>query len=250
MDQALMFNLQGKTALITGASGGIGGSIAKTLVAQGASIAISGTKEGSLKNLAAEIGGSVHILPCNLANPESVKKLAEDAEKALGKIDILVANAGITRDGLSMRMKDEDWQEVINVNLTSSFYLIRALLRGMMKNRFGRIIAITSVVGHMGNPGQANYCASKGGLTAMVKSIAAEVASRGITANCIAPGFIETAMTGKLNDEQKLRINSTIPAGAMGTPDDVAAATAFLASAEAKYITGQTIHVNGGMLMV
>jgi len=245
-----MFELSGKTALITGASGGIGGAIAKTLAAQGASIAISGTKEESLKNLAAEIGGNVHILPCNLSNPEAVKKLAEDAEKALGKIDILVCNAGITKDGLSMRMKDEDWSEVISVNLTSSFILIRSALRGMMKNRFGRIIAITSVVGHMGNPGQANYCASKGGLTAMVKSIAAEVASRGITANCIAPGFIETAMTGKLNDEQKSRINSTIPAGAMGKPEDVAASTAFLASEEAKYITGQTIHVNGGMLMV
>jgi len=249
-----MFNLSGKTALITGASGGIGGAIAKALAGQGAAIAISGTKEESLKALSAEIGsqaggGNIHILPCNLSKPDEVKKLAEDAEKALGKIDILVCNAGITKDGLAMRMKDEDWAEVININLTSSFYLMRAALRGMMKNRWGRIIAITSVVGHMGNPGQANYCASKGGLTAMVKSIAAEVASRGITANCVAPGFIETAMTGKLNDEQKARINSTIPAGSMGKPEDVAASVAFLAAEEAKYVTGQTIHVNGGMLM-
>ncbi len=245
-----MFSLQGKTALITGASGGIGKAIAKALIAQGATVAVSGTSAEKLAALAGELGGNVKTIPCNLSNSEDVKKLAETAEKELGKVDILVNNAGITKDGLLMRMKDEDWQEVLNVNLTASFILARALVRGMMKNRWGRIINITSVVGTMGNPGQANYCASKGGVTAMTKSIAAEVASRGITANCVAPGFIATAMTDKLTDDQKARITSGIPNGAMGTPEDVASAVTFLASDEAKYITGQTIHVNGGLLMV
>lgn len=245
-----MFSLAGKTALVTGASGGIGKAIVKALLAQGASVAVSGTSAEKLAALASEVGGNVKTIPCNLANQEDVKKLAETAEKELGKVDILVNNAGITKDGLLMRMKEEDFTDVINVNLTASFILAKALVRGMMKNRFGRIINITSVVGTMGNPGQANYCASKGGVTAMTKSIAQEVASRGITANSVAPGFIATAMTDKLTEDQKTRITSGIPNGAMGTPEDVASAVVFLSSDEAKYITGQTIHVNGGMLMV
>ncbi|PIR31858.1 MAG: beta-ketoacyl-ACP reductase [Alphaproteobacteria bacterium CG11_big_fil_rev_8_21_14_0_20_44_7] len=245
-----MFNLDNKTALITGASGGIGREIAKTLVAQGAKIAISGTNEERLQQTASEIGGDVVILTADLSNRESVENMAKQAEEKLGQVDILVNNAGITKDGLFMRMKDEDWDSVINVNLTSAFILSRTLIKGMFKRRYGRIINISSVVGTSGNPGQANYCASKGGLVAMTKSIAQEAASRNITANCIAPGFIETAMTDKLNDQQKEAILKNIPTGAMGTAQDIAAAALFLAAEESKYITGQTIHVNGGMLMV
>lgn len=246
-----MFNLEGKTALITGASGGIGGAIAKALAAQGATVALSGTRVEALEKAAAELGGNAVIVPANLGDKASVEALAKSAEEKLGgKVDILVNNAGLTKDGLAMRMKDEDWQQVIDVNLTAAFILTRALLRGMMKNRWGRIVNITSVVGVTGNPGQANYCASKAGLIGMSKSLAQEVASRNITVNCVAPGFIATAMTEALNDEQKAAINSKIPAGKMGSSEDIAAAVLYLASNEAGYITGQTIHVNGGMAMI
>jgi 3-oxoacyl-[acyl-carrier protein] reductase len=246
-----MFNLSGKTALVTGASGGIGGEIAKALQSAGAKVAISGTNISKLEAVSSELGGNVIIIPANLADKADVERLAKEAEEKLGgQIDILVNNAGITKDGLFMRMKDEDFESVMNVNLTSVFVLSRAVIKGMFKRRSGRIINISSVVGTMGNPGQANYCASKGGLVAMTKSIAIEAASRGITANCIAPGFIETAMTDKLNDEQKARITQNIPAGKMGTPADIAAAAVYLASDAAAYVTGQTIHVNGGLLMV
>jgi len=246
-----MCKLQGKTALITGASGGIGEAIAKTLHADGVTIAISGTREEKLKELAKILGNErVHILPCNLSDMQAVKDLAKKAEELMGSIDILVNNAGITKDNISMRMSDEDWNDVLNVNLTSSFTLIRTCLRGMMKRRFGRIINIGSVVGTSGNPGQANYAAAKAGLVGMGKSIALEVASRGITVNCIAPGFIKTAMTDKLTEEQKQKITSTIPSGNFGAPDDISGTVAFLASDAANYITGQTIHINGGMLMV
>lgn len=246
-----MFNLSGKTALITGASGGIGGAIAKALKEHGAKIAISGTNVEKLNALAAELGGDVVVVAANLSDKADVERLAKEAEEKLGgQVDILVNNAGVTKDGLFMRMKDEDFESVINVNLTSCFVLSRAIIKGMFKRRFGRIINISSVVGTSGNPGQANYCASKGGLVAMTKSIAQEAASRNITANCIAPGFIATAMTDKLNDTQKEQINNTIPAGKMGSAEDIAAAAVYLASNEAAYVTGQTIHVNGGMLMV
>lgn len=246
-----MFNLTGKTALITGASGGIGGSIAKALKAHGAKVAISGTNEEKLKALAEELGGDVVIIAANLSDKADVERLAKEAEEKLGgQVDILVNNAGVTKDGLFMRMKDEDFESVINVNLTSTFILTRSIIKGMFKRRYGRIINISSVVGTSGNPGQANYCASKGGLVSMTKSIAQEAASRNITANCIAPGFIATAMTDKLNDQQKEKINETIPAGKMGSPEDIAAAAVYLASEESAYVTGQTIHVNGGMLMV
>ena len=245
-----MFDLIGKTALVTGASGGIGGAIAEILHKQGAAVAISGTRIEALQNLADKLGSRAHIMPCNLEDHEQVKKLVGDAETKMSKLDILVCNAGITRDGLSMRMKDEDWEDVIRVNLTSNFYLARASLRNMMKQRYGRIIFITSVVGTMGNAGQANYAASKAGLTGMAKSLAQEVASRGITVNSIAPGFIETAMTDKLTDDQKNRMLQAIPTGSFGKSEDVAAAALFLSSNEAHYITGQTIHVNGGMVMV
>lgn len=245
-----MFDLSGKTALVTGASGGIGGAIAKALKDRGAKVAISGTNHEKLQTLAAELGGDIIIVPANLSDKADVERLAAEVEAKLGQIDILVNNAGVNKDGLFMRMKNEDWENVINVNLTSSFVLTRAVIKGMFKRRFGRIINISSVVGTSGNPGQANYCASKGGLVAMTKSIAQEAASRNITANCIAPGFISTAMTDKLNDEQKTRINQSIPAGKMGSAEDIAAAAVFLASNEAAYVTGQTIHVNGGMLMV
>ena len=242
-----MFNWSGKTALVTGASGGIGGEIAKALKAQGAKVAISGTNEEKLKAL----GEDFIIIPANLSDKADVERLAKEAEEKLGgQVDILVNNAGITKDNLFMRMKDEEFESVINVNLTSIFILTRALIKGMMKKRSGRIINISSVVGTMGNPGQANYCASKGGLVAMTKSIAQELASRNITANCIAPGFIETAMTDKLNEEQKGKITQNIPAGKMGGANDIAAAVVYLASNEAAYVTGQTIHVNGGLLMV
>lgn len=245
-----MFNLDGKCALVTGATGGIGASIAKALHGAGATVGISGTREAVLAELAAELGDRVHVLPCNLADEEAVSALIPAAEEAMGAVDILVNNAGITRDGLAMRMKDEDWGEVLKVNLNSSFKLARASLRGMMKKRHGRIISITSVVGTMGNPGQANYAASKAGTVGMSKAIAQEVASRGVTVNCVAPGFIETPMTDALNDKQRETILTTIPTGRLGQSDEVASAVLFLASDEAAYITGQTLHVNGGMAMI
>jgi 3-oxoacyl-[acyl-carrier protein] reductase len=245
-----MFNLTGKTALITGASGGIGAAIATQLHAVGATIAISGTRQAVLEELKAQIGDNVHVLPCNLSNPEDVEKLIPAAEAAMGGLDILVNNAGITKDGLAMRMKDEDWQSVIDVNLTSNFRLCRAAMRGMMKKRWGRIINITSIVGVTGNPGQVNYVASKAGIIGMSKSIAQELAARNVTVNCVAPGFIATPMTDVLNDKQREAILGRIPAGRMGGPADIAAAVIYLASEEAGYVTGQTLHVNGGMAMI
>lgn len=245
-----MFSLAGKTALITGASGGIGAAIAKALHDAGATIAISGTRLEVLEKVKAEVGERVHILPCNLAKPEEVEKLVPSAEATLGSLDILINNAGITKDGLAMRMKDEDWQSVIDVNLTSNFRLSRAAMRSMMKKRWGRIINITSIVGVTGNPGQVNYVASKAGLIGMTKSLAQELASRNVTVNCVAPGFIATPMTDALNEKQKEAILGRIPAGRMGGPADIAAAVVYLASDEAAYVTGQTLHVNGGMVMV
>ena len=246
-----MFSLSGKTALVTGATGGIGASVAKALHSAGASVAISGTRANVLEELKTNLGGErVHVVPCNLSMPEEVEKLVPAAEAAMGGLDILVNNAGITRDGLAMRMKDEDWQAVLDVNLTSSFRLARAAMRGMMKKRWGRIISITSVVGVTGNPGQANYVASKAGIIGMSKSLAQELAPRNITVNCVAPGFIATPMTEALNDKQKESILARIPSGRMGEPGDVAAAVVFLASEEASYVTGQTLHVNGGMAMI
>ncbi len=245
-----MFDLTGKNALITGASGGIGVGIARALHAAGASVALSGTRVEPLEALAAELGGRAHVLPCNLSSAEEVEGLIKRGIEAMGSVDILVNNAGITRDGLAMRMSDEDWTSVIDVNLTSTFRLCRAAVRGMMKARWGRIINISSVVGTTGNAGQANYAASKAGMVAMSKSIAEEVASRGITVNCLAPGFIATAMTDKLNDAQRKSILDGVPAGRMGEPAEIAAAVLFLASLEASYITGATLHVNGGMDMV
>ena len=245
-----MFDLTGKTALVTGASGGIGGAIAEALHARGATVALSGTRRQPLDDLAAKLGSRVHVIPANLSSAEEVEKLGKDAEAALGALDILVNNAGLTRDGLVMRMKDEDWETVIDVNLTAAFRLCRAAVRGMMKRRYGRIVNITSVVGVTGNPGQVNYCASKAGLIGMSKSLAQEVASRGITVNCIAPGFITSAMTEALNDDQKNRILGSIPSGRMGEVVEIAAAAVYLASAEAAYVTGQTLHVNGGMAMI
>lgn len=245
-----MFNLEGKTALVTGATGGIGGAIAKALHAQGATVGISGRNEEKLATLAGELGERVHVLPADLSAEGAAAELVKAADEAMGQIDILVNNAGLTRDGLSMRMSDEDWQTVIDVNMGATFKLARAVQRGMMKRRHGRIINIASVVGVTGNPGQCNYVASKAGMIGWSKAMAAEVASRGITVNCIAPGFIATAMTDALNDDQKEKINSTIPAGKMGTPDDIAAAAVYLASDEAGYKTGQTLHVNGGMARI
>ncbi|MGP1256315.1 MAG: 3-oxoacyl-[acyl-carrier-protein] reductase [Kiloniellales bacterium] len=245
-----MFDLSGKTALVTGATGGIGAAIARTLHAQGAAVALSGTRSEVLETLAGELGERVAVTPCNLSDPEATVALPGQAEAALGGLDILVNNAGLTRDNLALRMKDEDWQTVLDVNLTAAFRLSRAALRGMMKRRWGRIVSITSVVGVTGNPGQTNYAASKAGLIGMSKSLAAEVASRGITVNCVAPGFIETAMTDALNEEQKQRILTAVPAGELGRPEDVAAAVAYLASGEGGYVTGQTLHVNGGMAML
>ena len=245
-----MFSLTGKTALVTGASGGIGAAIAKALYEAGAVIAISGTRVEVLQQLKDEIGEGVHILPCNLSSAEDVEKLVPAAETALGGLDILVNNAGITKDGLAMRMKDEDWQSVIDVNLTANFRLSRAAMKLMMKKRWGRIINITSIVGVTGNPGQANYVASKAGLIGMTKSLAQELASRNVTVNCIAPGFIATPMTDALNEKQKEAILGRIPAGRMGGPADIASAVVYLASQEAGYVTGQTLHVNGGMAMV
>ena len=245
-----MFDLTGLNALVTGATGGLGGAMARALHKQGATVAISGTRKDALEALAGELGSRVHILPCNLSDKDEVEALVPAAETALGQLDILVNNAGITRDGLFMRMKDEDWEQVLNVNLTSAFRLSRAALKGMMKRRFGRIIGITSVVGVTGNPGQGNYAASKAGMIGMSKSLAAEVATRNITVNCIAPGFIESPMTDVLNEKQKEAILSTIPAARLGQGDDIAAALVYLASREAGYITGQTLHVNGGMAMI
>lgn len=244
-----MFDLTGKGALVTGATGGIGGEIARALKAQGAKVAISGTRPDRLTALAAEIG-DVTALPCNLKDREAVGSLFGEAEAALGSVDIIVNNAGITRDNIFMRMKDEEWDEVIAVNLTATFILCRTALRTMMRKRYGRIINIASVSGVVGNPGQGNYAASKAGMVGMTKSLAREVASRGITANCIAPGFIETPMTDALNEKQVEGIKSAIPAGAFGKPEDIAAAVVYLASSEARYITGETIHVNGGMAMI
>jgi 3-oxoacyl-[acyl-carrier protein] reductase len=245
-----MFDLTGKSALVTGASGGIGSDIARALHAQGATVALSGTRKEALDALAAELGERTHVLPCNLSDGAAVDALPKQAEEAMGQLDILVNNAGLTRDNLFMRMKDEEWDEVIRVNLTASFRLSRASLRGMMKRRWGRIIGITSVVGVTGNPGQGNYAASKAGMIGMLKSLAQEVASRNITANCIAPGMIRSAMTDALNDDQKAKIMATIPAGRLGQASEIAAAAVFLSSDEAAYVTGQTLHVNGGMAMI
>jgi len=245
-----MFDLSGKAALVTGATGGIGGAIAKALHAQGAHVGISGRNTEKLDALATELGDRVSVLPADLSDSEAVADLVKRADEALGQIDILVNNAGLTRDGLSMRMSDEDWQSVIDVNMTATFRLAKAVQRGMMKRRHGRIVNIASVVGVTGNPGQCNYVASKAGMIGWSKSMAAEVASRGITVNCVAPGFIATAMTDALNDDQKAKINSTIPAGKMGASDDISSAAVYLASDEAGYVTGQTIHVNGGMAMI
>ena len=244
-----MFDLSGKTALVTGATGGIGRAIARALHAQGAKVAISGTRREVLESLAAEIGGAA-VLPCDLANKDSVEALVPDAEKALGQLDILVANAGITKDNLFVQLKDEDWEQVLNVNLTSTFRLARAAVKLMMRKRFGRLIGITSVVGVTGNPGQANYTATKAGMIGMFKSIGKEYAKRGVTANCVAPGFIATPMTDKLNDKQREAILGMVPAGRLGVGADVAAAVVYLASDEAAYVTGQTLHVNGGMAMI
>ena len=245
-----MFDLSEKTALVTGATGGIGAAIATALHASGASVAISGTREAVLEDLANKLGDRVFVVPCNLSDSEQVNALAGKAEDAMGGLDILVNNAGITRDNLFMRMKDEEWQSVLDVNLTAGFRIIRAALKNMMRSRYGRIIGITSVVGITGNAGQGNYAAAKAGMIGMSKSIAQEVASRNITANCIAPGFIETAMTDVLSDKQKESILAAVPAKRLGTSEEVAAAAVFLASSEAAYVTGQTIHVNGGMAMI
>ncbi|MBX7247529.1 MAG: 3-oxoacyl-[acyl-carrier-protein] reductase [Caulobacteraceae bacterium] len=246
-----MFDLTGKTALVTGATGGLGSSIAKALHAQGATVVLSGTREGVLQEMAGELGGRAHAAACNLSDAAAVDGLVEKAEALAGAgLDILVANAGITKDGLLMRMKDEDWDAVIKVNLESYFRLSRAALRGMMKRRAGRIIGVTSVVGVTGNPGQTNYAASKAGMIGFSKSLAQEVGSRGVTVNCIAPGFITSPMTDVLNEQQRETILSKIPAGRLGTGDEIAAAAVYLASDEAAYVTGQTLHVNGGMAMI
>ena len=245
-----MFDLTGKTALVTGATGGIGAAIARALHKAGATVAISGTRATVLEELKVELGARVHVLPCNLSDAADVEKLVPAAEAAMGALDILVNNAGITKDGLAMRMKDDDWQQVLDVNLTASFRLCRAAMRPMMKRRWGRIVNITSVVGVTGNPGQANYVASKAGVIGLTKSLAQELASRNVTVNAVAPGFIATAMTDVLNDKQKEAILTRVPAGKLGTPEDIAAAVLYLASNEAGYVTGQTLHVNGGMAMI
>jgi 3-oxoacyl-[acyl-carrier protein] reductase len=245
-----MFDLSGKKALVTGASGGIGGAIATALHAQGAAVALSGTKLAALEALAGKLGERTCVLPADLGDPASAEKLVAEAEAALGQVDILVNNAGLTRDTLAIRLSDEDWQKVIDVNLTAGFRLARACLRTMMRRRWGRIIGIGSVVGHTGNPGQANYAAAKAGMVGMSKALAAEVAARHVTVNVVAPGFIETAMTAVLSDSIKQRLLEIIPAKRMGRPEDVAAAVVYLASEEAAYVTGQTLHVNGGMAMI
>jgi 3-oxoacyl-[acyl-carrier protein] reductase len=245
-----MFDLSGKTALLTGASGGIGRAIALALHRSGAQVTLSGTRREALDALAAELKERVHVLPCDLGDAAAIEALAKDSEKAMGSIDILVNNAGFTRDNLAMRMKDEDWLKVLDVNLTASFRLSRACIRPMLKKRFGRIINITSVVASIGSPGQANYAASKAGLVGMSKALAQEVATRGITVNCLAPGFIETAMTGSLPEERMKALLGATPVGRLGKPEDVAPSVVFLASEEAAFITGQTLHVNGGMAMI
>ena len=245
-----MFDLTGKTALVTGASGGIGAAIAKALHGAGATLAISGTRIEPLEALAAELGDRVHVLPCNLSDAAAVEALPKQAAEAMGSVDILVNNAGITKDNLFMRMSDEEWASVLDVNLTATMRLCKGVVRSMMKARWGRIVNISSIVGATGNPGPANYAASKAGMVGMSKSIAYEVASRGITVNCVAPGFIATAMTDKLTDEQKDKINVQIPAARMGSPEEIAAAVLYLASNEAAYVTGATLHVNGGMAML
>jgi 3-oxoacyl-[acyl-carrier protein] reductase len=245
-----MFDLTGKTALVTGATGGIGSAIARAFHKQGATVAISGTRREVLDQFAAELKERVHVLPCNLSNTDEVEALVPDAEKAMGQLDILVCNAGITRDNLFVQMRDEEWEQVINVNLAATFRLARAATKLMMRKRFGRLIGITSVVGVTGNAGQSNYAATKAGMIGMFKSIAQEYAKRNVTANCIAPGFIATAMTDALNDKQRAAILEKVPAGKLGSADDIAAAAVFLASNEAAYVTGQTLHVNGGMAMI
>jgi 3-oxoacyl-[acyl-carrier protein] reductase len=250
IEGSTMFDLGGMTALVTGASGGIGGAIARGLHAQGATVTLSGTRAAALEALAADLGERVHVVTADLASKDDVEALVPKAEAAMGGLDILVNNAGITRDGLFMRMKDEDWEKVLEVNLTSAFRLSRAAVKGMMKRRFGRIVGITSVVGVTGNAGQGNYAAAKAGMIGMTKALAQEVATRGITANCVAPGFIETAMTDVLNEKQREGVLATVPMSRLGTADETAAAVVFLASREAAYVTGQTIHVNGGMAMI
>ncbi|WP_323770031.1 3-oxoacyl-ACP reductase FabG [Antarctobacter sp.] len=245
-----MFDLTGKSALITGASGGIGGAIAKALHGAGATVGLSGTRVDPLNELAAELGDRAFVLPCNLGDAEAVTALPKQAAEAMGSVDILVNNAGITRDNLFMRMSDDEWQSVIDVNLTSTFRLCKGVLRGMMKARWGRIVNISSVVGATGNPGQGNYAAAKAGMVGMSKSLAYEVASRGITVNALAPGFIETAMTDKLTDDQKTAILTQIPTGRMGAPTEIAAGVLYLSSPEAAYVTGTTLHINGGMAML
>ena len=245
-----MFKLEGKCALITGASGGIGGSIARALYGQGAKVALSGTRIDPLKALADDLGDRAFIVPCNLSDIDAVKALPQKASEEMGGIDILVNNAGITKDNLFMRMSDDDWHQVIDINLTSTMHLMKSVMRTMMKKRFGRIINITSIVGVTGNAGQVNYAASKAGMIGMTKSFAQEIATRGITANCIAPGFIETAMTAELPENVIKNMLDAIPQGRMGQADEIAASVAFLASNEASYITGQTLHVNGGMAMI
>jgi 3-oxoacyl-[acyl-carrier protein] reductase len=245
-----MFDLTGKTALVTGASGGIGGAIARALHGQGASVALSGTRREALDTLAAELGGRAHVFPCNLAVSDEVEKLVPDVEQAMGQLDILVNNAGVARDNIFVRLKDEDWDQVIAVDLTAGFRLARAATRGMMRRRFGRIIGITSIVGVTGNAGQGNYAAAKAGMIGMSKALAQEVASRNVTVNCIAPGIIETAMTAALSDKQREAILATVPARRLGTVAEIAAAAVFLASTEAAYVTGHTLHVNGGMAMI
>jgi 3-oxoacyl-[acyl-carrier protein] reductase len=245
-----MFDLTGKCALVTGASGGIGAEIARKLHAAGATVGLSGTRVEPLQALATELGERAHVLPCNLSDMDAVDALPKQAAEAMGAVDILVNNAGITRDNLFMRMSNEEWQSVLDVNLTATFRLCKGVMRGMMKARWGRIINISSVVGATGNPGQANYAASKAGMVGMSKSLAYEVASRGITVNAVAPGFIETAMTDKLTEDQKSGIMAQIPAGRMGRPDEIAAGVLYLASPEAAYVTGTTLHVNGGMAML
>ena len=245
-----MFDLNGKNALVTGASGGIGGAIAKSLYDAGATVALSGTRVAPLEELAASLGERAHVLPCNLSDADAVTALPKQAADAMGSVDILVNNAGITRDNLFMRMSDEEWASVLDVNLTSTMRLCKGVIRGMMKARWGRIVNISSIVGATGNPGQGNYAAAKAGMVGMSKSLAYEVASRGITVNCVAPGFIETAMTEKLTEDQKSGIMGQIPAGRMGTSEEIAASVLYLASPEASYVTGTTLHVNGGMAML
>ncbi|GAB4356718.1 MAG: 3-oxoacyl-[acyl-carrier-protein] reductase [Kiloniellaceae bacterium] len=245
-----MLDLTGKTALVTGASGGIGGAIARRLHGQGATLVLSGTRAEALDALAGELGERAHVMTCNLAHEGEASALVGRVEAELGHLDILVNNAGLTRDGLAMRMKNEDWREVIEVNLTAAFRLSKAALKGMMKRRWGRIIGISSIVGVTGNPGQANYVASKAGLIGMSKALAQEVATRGITVNCVAPGMIETPMTDALNEQQRARLLAVIPMQRLGNPDEIASAVVYLASEEAAYVTGQTLHVNGGMAMI